>query len=90
MAKIALHGHYHTCPEHTGGSVVVDSSGRPTINGMPVAIVGDKCHCGSGYDVITTGSSLFTVNGIPVAITGSETEHGGVIIEGHDSLTITG
>ncbi|TCP91167.1 putative Zn-binding protein involved in type VI secretion [Cricetibacter osteomyelitidis] len=88
MAKIALHGHYHSCPEHTGGEVIVEASGRPTINGVPVAIVGDKCRCGSGVDVIVTGSSLFTINGIPVAITGSKTAHGGIIVEGHASLTI--
>lgn len=90
MAKIALHGHKNTCPEHTNGNIVVESTNRPTINGVPVATVGDKCQCGNGMDVITTGSSLFTINGIPVAITGSATGHGGVIVEGDERLTIIG
>lgn len=90
MAKIALHGHFHTCPQkgHHGGPIMVKDSGRPTINGVPIAIVGDKCHCDSGVDAIVTGNSLFTYNGIPVAVTGSKTEHGGIVIEGHDDLTI--
>ncbi|XHN80523.1 hypothetical protein O1Q80_00122 [Lonepinella sp. MS14435] len=90
MAKIALHGHKSTCPKHTSGNIMVESTNRPTINGVPVAIVGDKCQCGNSVDIITIGSSLFTINGIPVAITGSSTKHGGVIVEGDDSLTIIG
>lgn len=93
MAKVALHGHDHTCPQpgHVGGKIVVTDGNRPTINGMPIALVGDKCYCENDKlltDTIVTGSSRFTVNGIPVAITGSKTSHGGIVIEGHDNLTI--
>lgn len=93
MSKVALHEHYHTCPQsgHVGGKIVVTDSNRPTVNGRPVALVGDKCYCENDKllsDTIITGSSRFTVNGIPVAIIGSKTAHGGIVIEGHNNLTI--
>ncbi len=93
MKKIALQNHYHTCPQtgHIGGKILVTDSDRPTINGVPITLVGDKCYCQEDKllgDVIVTGSSSLTVNGVPVAVTGSQTAHGGVVIEGHDGLMI--
>ncbi|MDP8052811.1 PAAR domain-containing protein [Pasteurella atlantica] len=93
MSKIALHNHNHTCPQtgHTGGKIFVTDNSRPTINGVPIALVGDKCFCQDGTqlsDTIITGSSSLTVNGVPVAITGSKTAHGGIVIEGDSNLTI--
>lgn len=93
MPKIALVGHHHTCPKyqgtspHSGGSVLAGNSAC-TVNGVPVALVGDTCACEvGGPDPIVSGASMFTINGIPVAIEGSSTAHGGKIVEGDGSLT---
>ena len=93
MPAIALKGHKHTCPSvcgstpHVGGPII-EGHDIVKINGVPVALVGHKCDCSCATDIIITGSSTFTINGIPVAIKGSKTEHGGVIIEGDDTLII--
>ena len=95
MPQVALVGHHHTCPKyegstaHEGGSV---SSGQSacTVNGIPVAIIGDTCDCEvGGPDTITSGHSALLINGKPVAIVGSSTVHGGVIVEGEASLTVS-
>lgn len=94
MPSIALVGHHHTCPArthktpHVGGPI---SSGNAamTVNGVPVALVGDTCTCNvGGPDVIVSGNAAMTVNGIPVAQVGSTTAHGGVIVEGDSALQI--
>jgi len=94
MPAIALKGHKHTCPAyvepkaHKGGPII-EGNDIVKINGKSVALVGDKCECQvGGPDTIITGSSLFTINGIPVAMKGSKTEHGGIIIEGDETLII--
>lgn len=94
MQKIALKGHHHTCPAFCGGK---PHEGGPIkaghdilkVNGVPVALVGDACECSCAVDTIISGSALLTINGVQVAITGSQTAHGGVIVEGDGSLTIS-
>ena len=95
MPSVALLGHHHTCPKvepgpvpHVGGPITSGQS-LCTVNGKPVAVVGDSCACqAGGPDSITSGSSAMTINGKPVAIVGSDTAHGGVIVEGDTALTI--
>jgi uncharacterized Zn-binding protein involved in type VI secretion len=93
MRQIALKGHHHTCPAscgskaHEGGSIKVGHD-ILKVNGVPVALVGDTCECSCATDTIIEGSALLTINGVPVALKGSKTAHGGVIVEGDDSLTI--
>jgi uncharacterized Zn-binding protein involved in type VI secretion len=95
MANVSLMGHHHTCPAvtvfvpHVGGPI---ASGNPslTVNGIPVALVGDTCICAAGGpDTIISGSSMLTVNGIPVAKVGSTTSHGGMIVQGDSGLTVS-
>lgn len=95
MPTISLVGHYHTCParrgkcHHVGGPIISGSSAC-TVNGIPVALVGDSCSCGCGAtDTISSGSASLSINGIPVATTGSSTAHGGVVVEGDGALTIS-
>ena len=95
MANISLVGHNHTCPEkcgntpHVGGPITSGNSAC-TVNGIPVALIGDLCACGCGTpDTIVSGTSALTINGIPVAMTGSSTAHGGVVIEGDSALTVS-
>ena len=96
MPHIALVGHHHTCPKvapgpvpHVGGPV---NSGQAlcTVNGKPVAVVGDTCTCqAGGPDKIVSGAANMTINGKPVAIVGSSTAHGGVMVEGDPALHTT-
>ena len=93
MPQIALKGHKHTCPEKCGskaheGGPITGGHDIVKVNGVAVALVGDECECSCATDTITTGTPLFTINGIQVAIKGSATAHGGVVVEGDDSLTI--
>ena len=89
MPKVSLVGHNHTCPKygHPGGPIASGQSAC-TINGVPVAVVGDTCTC-HGTDTIVSGHASVTINGIPVAIVGSATSHGGVIVQGDDSFTVS-
>lgn len=94
MPSIALVGHNHTCPARTHktphvGGPITSGSVTMTVNGIPIALVGDTCACNvGGPDTITSGSATVTVNGIPVALVGSTTAHGGVIVEGDSALQI--
>ncbi|MGB1311553.1 MAG: PAAR domain-containing protein [Leucothrix sp.] len=94
MPNVSLVGHHHTCPAkqgkapHVGGAI---NSGQSacTVNGVPVAIVGDTCTCNvGGPDTITSGHASLTIDGIPVAIVGSSTAHGGSVVEGDANLTV--
>jgi len=91
MPQVALVGHHHTCPMygHVGGPI---SSGQSacTINGVPVAVVGDSCVCSCpSPDKIVSGHASVTINGIPVAITTSSTAHGGVVVQGDPLFTVS-
>ncbi len=61
------------------GQNKVIEGGTATIDGKPVARVGDKTACGA---TIIRGSSMATDDGRPVAYLGSTTSHGGVIVSG--------
>ena len=96
MANIALLGDNHTCPAssgpvpHVGGPIVAASGSACTVNGIPVALVGDKCMCAAGGpDAITSGASGLTINGVEVAMMGSDTSHGGKIVVGTPVLTVS-
>lgn len=88
MPKVSLVGHNHTCPKrkHPGGPI---SSGQSacTVNGVPVAVVGDSLVC-RGTDTIVSGHASVTINGKPVAMVGSATAHGGVVVQGDGLFTI--
>ncbi len=95
MPNIALLGHHHTCPAydgkspHKGGPI---SSANPacTVNGIPVALVGDLCVCEcGGPDTIVSGAPALTINGRPAAMVGSATAHGGVVVQGDPALTVS-
>jgi uncharacterized Zn-binding protein involved in type VI secretion len=95
MPSISLVGHNHTCPKkckkipHVGGPILSGNSAC-TVNGIPVALVGDTCACGcGGPDTITSGSFALTINGIPAAMIGSSTAHGGIVVQGDGALIVS-
>ena len=96
MPNIALVGHNHTCPmvtgnvSHVGGPISSAGSSACTVNGIPVALVGDTCICAAGGpDSIISGTPALTINGIQVAMQGSGTSHGGKISQGDPALTVS-
>ncbi|WP_314271637.1 PAAR domain-containing protein [Capnocytophaga sputigena] len=79
----------HTCPmttgntPHVGGPIIGPGSTGVTLDGIPIALQGDKCICAAGgQDVILQGCSGVTIDGIPIAVQGSPTAHGGTIPAG--------
>ena len=79
----------HTCPmttgntPHVGGPIIGPGSTGVTLDGIPIALQGDKCVCAAGgQDVILQGCSGVTIDGIPIALQGSPTAHGGTIPAG--------
>lgn len=66
-------------PTDHGGKVVSVSATHFTVDGIPVARVGDRCVCPRrGHDncVIIEGDPHFTLDGIPVAFEGHRTSCG--------------
>ena len=85
----------HTCPmttgntPHVGGPIIGPGSTGVTINGVPIALQGDKCVCAAGgEDVILQGCPGVTINGVPIAVQGSPTAHGGTIPAGVPGVVI--
>lgn len=93
--QIAVLGSMHVCPmcngtvPHVGGPVASTSNPGVTINGQPVAVVGDMCTCSGPPDTIVQGCPGVLINGKPVAVVGSMTAHGGQIVQGIPGVTIT-
>lgn len=68
-----------------GGSVVSGST-QTSVDGVPVARIGDKVICGKhGPTVIVTGDSGVLIDGQPVARHGDKTGCGGSLIAGQTS-----
>ncbi|WP_434765768.1 PAAR domain-containing protein [Pseudomonas triticicola] len=84
MPAVVLVGHDHDCP--LCGPTAVDSGTRNvTVNGRPVARVGDTLGCGA---VITSGSPSMIVDGLPVARVGDTTDHDGALENGEPGWLI--
>lgn len=79
---IARVGDKHLCPIH--GTNAIIEGGSSTVDGQPIARVGDKCACGG---VITEGSTGAMLDGRSVARLGAKTSCGGVIAECSGSAT---
>lgn len=92
MKEIALVGHTHTCKgtkssEHKNGPII-SGQATVTVNGMEVAVVGDKLTCDDSTDAIVKGSSIVKINGKPVARKGDKTAIGGFIDKGEALVKI--
>jgi len=91
---IATIGSMHVCPlcsgtvPHIGGPVIGPGMAGATINGQPIAVMGDMCTCVGPPDIIVQGCPGATINGVPIALVGSMTAHGGQIVQGMPGATI--
>jgi uncharacterized Zn-binding protein involved in type VI secretion len=93
---VSLKGHNHTCPAcdpgpkpHVGGPVTSTQQSFVTVDGIPVATVGDTCLC-TGVptdDTITGGSSLVSIEGKKIARFGDPCGHGGKLVQGTSWIT---
>lgn len=72
------------CSCKGGPHTIVQGAKFNTLDGVPVARVGDKSSCGA---TITSGLSWFMVEGSPAAIDGSTTSCGGKVIASCSSHT---
>ena len=90
--NLATVGDKQTCPKHHGdgsphhGGEIITGHPKVTLDGRPVATVGDKVHCDDAIATITQGHPAFCIDGRPVAITGSQTSHGGHVTQGHERV----
>ena len=100
MSKpVSLKGHQHFCPmvepgkpprPHVGGPVVSTQQRYVTVDGIPIATVGDECLCGGVPTTasITSGSGIVKIDGKSAARIGDSTAHGGNLTQGVPWLTM--
>lgn len=93
---VSLRGHAHVCPAvdpgpkpHVGGPVVSVGQSFVTVDGVPIATVGDKTLCAGvpTTAAIAGGSAVATIEGRRVARQGDPCEHGGRLTQGVPWLT---
>lgn len=84
---VATLGDMHTCPLHGGGPILDPGQTGVTIDGLPVAVVGGTCLCGtSGTDGLASGSPTVRINGKAVMRVGDMTRHGGLVATGKPTV----
>lgn len=95
-SPVSLKGHMHVCPKvdpgprpHVGGPVISTQQSFVTVEGTPVATVGDTCLC-TGVpttDTITAGSSFAAIDGKKIVRLGDACAHGGRLVQGTSWIT---
>ena len=94
MPAAARLGDKHVCPAfngnvpHVGGPVLPPATPNVIIGGLPAATVGCKCFCHAPPASISSGSSTVIINNKSAARQGDSTSHGGVIIDGCNTVII--
>lgn len=91
MSKpIAILGDLHVCPIHRGGPIISPGQSHVRLNGIPVAVQGGRCLCGSsGSDALAIGASGVRINGKSVMRLGDRTAHGGTVTTGQSRIKIS-
>lgn len=94
---VSLKRHMHVCPmvdpgpkPHIGGPVISTQQTFVTVEGVPIATVGDNLLCTgvpTTSEKITSGSSIATIQGRKIARLGDACAHGGKLVEGVSWLT---
>nr|WP_313056621.1 PAAR domain-containing protein [Agrobacterium cavarae] len=89
---VTLKAHWHICPmvdpgpkPHVGGPVISTQQSFVTVEGVPIATVGDSLLCTgvpTTSDKITAGSSVASIEGRKIARLGDSCAHGGKLVEG--------
>ncbi len=94
---VTLKGHMHICPmvdpgpkPHMGGPVASTQQTFVTVDGVPIATVGDHLLCTgvpTTSDRITAGSAIAKIEGKAVARSGDACAHGGRLVQGVSWIT---
>ncbi len=94
---VTLKDHMHICPmvdpgpkPHIGGPVISTQQNFVTVDGVPIATVGDSLLCTgvpTTSDRITSGSSVASIQGKKIARLGDSCAHGGKLVEGVSWIT---
>lgn len=94
---VTLKGHMHICPmvdpgpkPHIGGPVVSTQQAFVTVEGVPIAPVGDSLLCTgvpTTSDRIASGSSVASIQGKKIARLGDACAHGGKLVDGVSWIT---
>jgi len=77
-------------PTSHGGKVVSSSAAHITVDGIAVALIGDKCSCPiKGHDgcTIAGGNASHTVEGVAIAYDGDTTSCGAKLISTIDNFS---
>jgi uncharacterized Zn-binding protein involved in type VI secretion len=91
--QIVTVGSNHICPmvtgtvPHVGGPVTGPGCPGVSINGQPIALMGDICVCAGPPDTIVQGYPGIMVNGTPIVVQNAMTAHGGTIPLGVPGVT---
>ena len=85
MKPVATVGDKHVCPIPGHGTTPIVSGSAHTVNGKPIACIGDKVGCGA---TIIEGAPVLIANGKLGAFLGSKTSHGGTIVSGDSRLML--
>nr|WP_320132952.1 PAAR domain-containing protein [uncultured Holophaga sp.] len=75
-------------PTSHGGKVLA-ASGRMTVGGIPVALMGDPCSCpikGHSGCTVAEGDPTLTLDGVPVALVGHKTTCGAQLLSAAPGL----
>lgn len=84
----------HLCPMYSGDTPHVGGpvgpAGSPDVNfgGSPAARSGDMASCSGPPDLIVGGSATVFINGRPAARMGDRTAHGGIVVQGLETVNI--
>ncbi|QOY86673.1 PAAR domain-containing protein [Paludibaculum fermentans] len=89
-------GDMHICNAMNPGMPPTRHVGGPIIEGVETVVTGNqkqstvthKCICQGPTDVIAEGATTVLVNNLPAARLGDHTIHGGIIVEGYESVLI--
>lgn len=80
-------GDLHSCPIHRGGPILDPGQAHVRLNGVPIAVEGGACLCGSSRsDGLAIGSPTIRIDGKGVMRMGDTTAHGGKITTGKSSI----
>jgi uncharacterized Zn-binding protein involved in type VI secretion len=95
-SPVSLKGHMHVCPKidpgprpHIGGPVISTEQSFVSVDGVPIATVGDTCIC-TGVptnDGIAGGSMIANINGKAIARLGDPCDRGGKLTLGVSWIT---
>lgn len=88
MSKKVIRRGDPIAPLGDGSHVIASGAPRCTVDGVPLALLGDACSC-HPLCVIAEGDPGHTIDGVPVAYEGHKTSCGRVLVSTVNTFTKT-